>query len=78
MGREYLEEYKGKSTKGMVLNVNADTTLELYDAEGNLLRTEGPIQGYQPIALDGVSRVKLVGSGTMSQFVIEGFENYKQ
>ena len=77
-GREYLEEYKGKSTKDMVLKVSAGTTLELYDAEGNLLRTEGPIQGYHPIALDGVSSVKLVGSGTMSQFVIEGFENYKQ
>ncbi|MBQ8799553.1 MAG: hypothetical protein IJZ55_08320 [Lachnospiraceae bacterium] len=78
VGREYLEEYKGKSTKDMVLLVSVGTTLELYDAEGNLLRTEGPIQGYHPIALDGVSSVKLVGSGTTSQFVIEGFENYKQ
>jgi len=76
-GREYLEEYKGKSTKDMVLKVSVGTVLELYDAEGDLLRTEGPTQGYQPIALDGVSSVKLVGSGTLSQFVIEGFENYK-
>ena len=76
-GREYLEKYKGKSTKDMVLKVDAGTVLELYDAEGNLLRTEGPTQHNHPIALDGVSSVKLVGSGTMLQFVIEGFENYK-
>ena len=76
-GREYLEKYKGKNTKDMVLYVDSGTALELYDAEGNLLKTVGTEESFEPIALEGVSSVKLVGSGTMSQFVIEGFENYK-
>lgn len=77
VGREYLNEYKGKNTQDMVLNVSVGTVLELYDAEGNLLRKEGPTQKDQPIPLDGASSLKLVGSGTLTHFVIEGFENYK-
>ncbi len=77
VGREYLNEYKGKNTQDMVLSVSEGTVLELYDAEGNLLRKEGPTQRDQQIPLDGVSYLKLVGSGTLTQFIIEGFENYK-
>ena len=76
-GREYLSEYKGKDTRDMVLDVGTDVVLELYDAEGNLLRTEGPTQYNHLIALDGVGSVKLVGEGRLKQFSITGFENYE-
>lgn len=76
-GREYLKEYKGKNTQHMVLNVDNGVVLELYDAEGKLMRVEGPIQSNQPVVLEGVSSLKLVGNGTLTQFTVTGFENYE-
>ena len=61
----------------MVLNVDNGVVLELYDAEGKLMRVEGPIQSNQPVVLEGVSSLKLVGNGTLTQFTVTGFENYE-
>ena len=75
--RYYLNEYKNKSTNGMKLTVNVNTgsaVIELYDSEGRLLRTETSTNRY--IDLDGVSFVKLVGSGSFSGIKISGFQNY--
>ena len=77
-GRYYLNEYKGKSTNEMALVIYSESVVELYDVEGRLLRTEISQGAQAPISLNGVSFVKLVGSGTFGTIEIVGFENYNQ
>ncbi len=81
-GKKYMTEYKGRNTDGMVLNITQGVIVELYDADGRLLRVErteenGPLS-YRPmesISLDGVSFIKLVGEGKFSRWEITGFDN---
>ena len=77
-GRYYLNEYKGKSTDGMMLTIDKGTVVELYDSEGRLMRieqsAEGPDKALLPISLDGVSFVRLVGEGEFRSLQITGFD----
>ena len=81
-GKNYLENYKGKSTAGMVLHTTEGVELALFDKDGNLLkivRSEIANPDYEKfpkeIELDNVSYILLLGKGTFSEFYIEGFEN---
>ena len=80
-GKNYLTEYKDKNTDNMYLTVSAGTVVELYDGEGRLIRTEESVYDEETektnrISLSGVSFIKLVGEGTITEFSIKGFENY--
>ena len=74
-GRYYLNEYKGKNTDEMALNIDPGIIVELYDGEGRLLRAESS-QREISIKLEGVSFIKLVGSGHFNRIDFLGFENY--
>ncbi|MBQ8298194.1 MAG: dockerin type I repeat-containing protein [Ruminococcus sp.] len=68
--RFYLEKYKGYDASGIVLNVNEECQLALYDKDGNLLRE---CSGGDGISLEDVYKIKLVGDGTATKFTITNY-----
>ena len=68
--RFYLEKYKGYETSQIILNVSEECQLELYDANGELIRS---CTGGQGISLENVYSIKLVGEGVCSEFYITNY-----
>ena len=74
-GMHYMVAYKGKDiSSGLELYLSAGNIVELYDAQGKLLRTETS-QG-NAISLENVSFIKLVGEGLFYKLSITGFDEH--
>ena len=58
----YLRDYKGKDVSAAQLKVDCLTTVDAFDANGNLLTT---IDKEGVIPMDGVAYVRLNGIGTL-------------
>ena len=58
----YLRDYKGKDVSAAQLKVDCLTTVDVFDANGNLLTT---IDKEGVIPMDGVAYVRLNGIGTL-------------
>ena len=68
--RTYLKDYKGMDISQLTL-VNPDkVTINLYKADGSYTTVSGQSQ----ISLDGISYIKLVGSGKISELSVVGFQ----
>lgn len=71
-GIQYLTEYKNKTIDTLVLEVNPGVTVRLFNAKGELMRTEeGDFGKY--IDLTGVSFIQLAGEGLVTRFNISGY-----
>lgn len=71
-GIKYLTEYKNKTIDKLVLEVNPGVTVRLFNAKGELMRSEeGDFGKY--IDLTGVSIIHLVGEGLVTKFNITGY-----
>ena len=71
-GIQYLTEYKHKTIDTLVLEVNPGVTVRLYNANGEVIRTEKGAFG-KYIDLTGVSIIHLVGEGLVTKFNITGY-----
>ena len=61
--RNYLSEYKGKSTKNLTLKLSDKIRVKLYDANNNLIKDKKDNE----FSLEGVSYIKLSGNGTLGK-----------
>lgn len=73
--RFYLEKYKGYETSQIILNTNEECQLELYDENGELIRS---CTGGQGISLENVYSIKLAGEGTCTEFFITNYTKIKK
>ncbi len=71
--RYYLEEYKNFDSSNLILKVSKSDgkvpTVNLYKADGSFVT----VKGNNPISLDGISYIKLVGTGKAARIEISGF-----
>ncbi|MBQ8513891.1 MAG: dockerin type I repeat-containing protein [Ruminococcus sp.] len=68
--RQYLEEYKGYDTSEMYLNIDEDCTVYFYNISGQVI---GASVGGENISLEGVYKIQLMGSGTITKFEITNY-----
>ncbi len=69
--RMYLGEYKNADITNLVLNSSQEAIVNLYAADGTYSTVK--ITRKTPVSLEGVSYIKLVGSGYIWQLEITGF-----
>lgn len=68
--RKYIEEYKGGDASKLVMSTSEIMEVYLYLADGSYT----PVTtGGEPISLEGISGIKLVGEGTLHRMEISGF-----
>lgn len=71
-GIKYLTEYKNKTIDKLVLEVSPGVTVRLYNANGEVIRTEKGAFG-KYMDLTGASIIHLVGEGLVTKFNITGY-----
>ena len=71
-GIKYLTEYKNKTIDKLVLEVNPGVTVRLFNAKGEVMRSENGDFG-KYIDLTGVSFIQLAGEGVVTRFNISGY-----
>ena len=75
--RKYIEEYKGMDASELTLRVTnpyygwtENIRINLYRADGSYVQI---ITGDEPVSLEGISYIKLVGEGKLTRLEISGF-----
>lgn len=69
--RDYLRDYKHVDISDARIRASALVSVELIDRDGNVTAMELT----EPVPLEGVSSIRLVGSGTLDYLMIIGYEN---
>ncbi len=69
--RKYIEEYKGGDASKLVLLTSDVMEVALYHADGSYTQVT---TGREPISLEGIIGIKLVGEGTVNRLEISGFQ----
>lgn len=69
--RKYLTEYKKVDASALQLITDKPILVNLYSADGSYTQ----VLTEQPVSLDGVSYIKLVGEGTITQLKVIGFSD---
>jgi len=69
--KAYLSEYKKVDISNARISVSAPIQVELIDRDGNVTAMELT----EPVPLEGVSSIRLPGSGTLEYLKIIGYEN---
>ena len=67
--RYYISEYKGLDSSSLTLTISTPVAVNLYAADGSYTS----ILVKEPISLEGISYIKLLGSGEITSLSIGGF-----